>query len=289
MKNLLSLLLLLPLSLCAQVNDMFYVPQKEIKQSDVAKILSAAEDECGVVDNSNNRDVDEYNRRGKVVPRNSTSLVEEDVYVAEGVDGTYNYDDYDYSTRIVRFHNPTSVVLVSSPLYWDGYWYYDNFWDTHWDFYWHYGVNYPLYRPWFDYTWHTPPPPHYGCHHNIRNNTARRIPVATLSANKTLNGRVPVAGGAVDKKDDKVQASGRYDKKNNPSHRVVNGNKERRERTGVNTRGENKRKSVQSSGSSSTYNRRSSTSVNRSSSSSSRSGGGRTPVSRGGTSRGGRR
>ncbi len=293
MRSIVSFLLLLPLSLCAQVNDMFYVPKKEIKQKDVVKVLSVEDDEWGIADNGNNRDVDEYNRRGKVVPRNS-STVSDEALGYDTYDETLYSTDYDYSRRIVRFYNPTNIV-VAAPWCWEpypSYWYYDGFWDTHWDFYWHYGYNLSWHTPLLHHSWHhTPPPPVHGYYNGVRHNTARRIPVANMRANGENNGRVPVAGVARDKK---PVAGERVERKRGVEPGKGNGNAVNREKR---SNGENRRPAVQNrekrennvqrSSPSSTYNRRSSTSVNRTSSP--RTSNNRTPVSRGGVSRSGRR
>ena len=292
MRRLVLLAFLLPLSLCAQVNDMFYVPKKEVKQNDVVKILSASEDEWGVADNGNNRDVDEYNRRVRVVSRDSTYVTEE-VYIEDVYDETLYIDDYNYTTRIVRFHNPTMVV-VGSPWYWSisPYYRYDPFWDSYWDYSWHYGVNYcsGLYGP-----WHAAPvyahPHHFG---GVKRATdARRIPVAN-AAKGTTGGRVPVAASKADNAagrrpvaNGQVNGNNRKERKSNNAGVTDRQVVEKRERPVVNnSRAENRKGASQRSSNTSTYNRRSSTSMNRSASSRSEN---RTPVSRGGVSRGGRR
>lgn len=295
MRRLVLLAFLLPLSLCAQVNDMFYVPKKEVKLKDVEKVLSAEEDdEWGVVDNGNNRDVDEYNRRVKVVPRDCTYVTEE-VYVEDVYDAALYVDDYNYTTRIVRFHNPTMVV-VGSPWYWSisPYYHYDPFWDSYWDYSWHYG-NYNYYSGLYGH-WHAAPVHSYTPHHygGVKRATdARRIPVANASKGATV-GRVPVASSRADNTagrrpvaNGQVNGNNRNERKSNNVGVAERQVREKRERPAVsNSHTENRKGASQRSSNSSTYNRRSSTSVNRSGSSHS---GNRTPVSRGGVSRGGRR
>ncbi len=296
----------LPVALSAQVNEMFYVPKKSVKQESVQKILSASqESEWGVADNGNNRDVDEYNRRG------AYSSVENGVHASDvesilSASQTYeeeydNYveDDYNYSRRIVRFHNPTTVV-VSSPLYWDIYgpaYYspcYDSYWDWGWSFHWgsgwgfHSSYHWPhwnLCHP--HYSW---APHHSSYHHHYEpvysRSVGRRVPVADRR-NGTVAGRRPAIGTA-------VQGGDRH-----PSVSHQGGNNGKRPVAQVGNKTEkNNRKNVgsaskpRSSGksnatrrsSSSTYNRpssTSSTSVRSSSSSGNRS----SSVSRGGTSR----
>ena len=66
----------------AQVNEMFYVPKKTVKQEDVAKVLAAENDGWGVEDNGNTRAVDEYNRRtpATVSASNVGSVLEAEQY-----------------------------------------------------------------------------------------------------------------------------------------------------------------------------------------------------------------
>lgn len=252
----LFLLVALPVALMAQVNEMFYVPKKEVKQENVAKMLSAgaAGGEWGVADNGNTRDVDEYNRR-----RSTTSVAAGDVETLlqqeSAVEYVYEEDtDYDYSTRIVRFHNPTTVI-VGSPWYYDVYPsygcydYYDNGW---WD--WSIGwgshgwsINAGWHWPFFSWHWgggqhHHPHynPPHVASSapgHRVQ----QRVPTVSV-AGKGGSGRQPVATAAGDKK---------------PTVQVGNGNGGRIDRDAVDG-GSRERGRVNSS---STYNRRSSTSV----------------------------
>lgn len=293
MRSSLLLLLFLPFVSFAQVNDMFYVPKKDKKQKDTVKVVYVVDDdEWGIADNGNDRDVDEYNRRGKSVVSYSDT-VETEVYVEDVYDeAVYNevvyVNNYNYSTRIVRFHNPVRF-LWSYPYSWDwcyypSDYYYDNFWDTH-----------------YDYMWHTsPPPPSYRHHHytgSWRDTKARRIPVFTSNKNGN-GGRVPVAN-ATGNKNDKVsggQVNGKgKNERGKATNRVNRVSSERRVTTGNNSSGrkerversgQNSNRNVQRGSARATYNRRSSTSVNRATPSHSTN---RAPVSRGGVQRGGRR
>ena len=261
---------------------MFYVPKKEIKLKDVEKVLSAEDDdEWGIVDNGNNRDVDEYNRRVKVAPVNDVSATEE-VNVEDVYDETLYIDDYNYSTRIVRFHNPT-LVVVRNPWYWDysPYYNYNAFWDSYWDYSWHYGgVNFNycsgMYAPCYAAPLYSHPH-HYSGVKRVTN--ARRIPVAN-AAKRTTGKRVPVANNQVNKK------VGNERRNNNigAGGKQVRENREKRNVRA--SRNENSDRGILRSSNSSTYNRKSSTGVNRGNSSRTES---RTPVSRGGVSRAGRR
>ena len=104
-----------PFAAMAQVDDVYFVPSKNSEEK-VLVIKSTAEKyNISTASASQGRDVDEYNRRGKVVPRNSSSVSEEEgepslVYADEVYDKTLYATDYDYSRRIVRFYNPTIVV-----------------------------------------------------------------------------------------------------------------------------------------------------------------------------------
>ncbi len=173
----------------AQYDDMYFVPKKKDKVAKSSKEVS--DNYRSDIDNVNNMDVDVYNRR---VTLPSDYEYNEDViddeseseeYVTESIDDA----DYEYSSRIVRFHSPRKVI-VSSPWYWDvvytsgsGNWViYDDgiFWDLYpsyysswhyphwsWNFslcggwsswhfgyhdWWHYHHHYHHYHPWWD--WH---------------------------------------------------------------------------------------------------------------------------------------
>ena len=293
MRTILFLLATLPLfTLQAQVNEMFYVPKKTVKQENVAKALAAENDGWGVEDNGNTRDVDEYNRRtpATVSASNVGSVLEAESY--EYIDeGT----DYDYSTRIVRFHNPTTVV-VSSPWYYDVYparYYYD--YDYYYDSYWDWSIGWNRWGWGISAGWHYPHHWYWGCspyyyphyhhhHHAVLpvHKVHSRVPSVSLN-NRGGTGRRPVASASV--------SGGKK-----PGAQRNNSTGKKRERVGTGS----SRK--EGSSSNSTYNRRSSTSVrsnstggsSRSSRSSvggaSRSSSSRSSApSRGGTPRGGRR
>ena len=259
-KVVLFLLLAMPIAVMAQVNEMFYVPKKQVKQENVAKMLSSSvteeDEEWGVADNGNTRDVDEYNRRGSntISADNVEALLQQES-VEECDEYVYEDDtDYDYSTRIVRFHNPTTVI-VSSPWYYDVYpsWgYYDYCYDDYWN--WSIGWNslcgwsigaawhWPL------HSWHWGGGHHHHHPHHVAppvysHRVQPRVPTVSLS-DRGRTGRVPVAGAATTKR---------------PGTQVVNGRVDRTNRENVG--GGSLRDDRNRGGSSSTYNRRSSTSV----------------------------
>lgn len=222
-KKVLFTMLLFPLSLFAQSNDMFYVPQKEVKQTDVAKILSATyeyenDDDWGIADNGNTRDVDEYNRRGAYYYSSDTVAADDvETLLAECYTEEEEDTEYDYTVRIVRFHSPT-CVMVSSPWYWDVYpsiYYYDDYY--HYDigvgfsFAWNcFGLGLGFYTGWhypFYTHFYAPPAPRYIAAHrpllaaNVRRpvvNASRvpsnvKRPVATMAK----NGKEPAKGNKV--------------------------------------------------------------------------------------------
>ena len=155
----------------AQVDDMYFVPQKEEpkKASTVVVTYEAQHDgsEAGndvwtageepVYATGEVRDVDEYNRRG--VWADDSLAVEDSTEMAGLPDSG---DDYECSKRILRFCTPTIGVAVSSPLYWD-LCYGPNaiYWDVYDDgvyayafpsswstFYWGYSWGWPYYSYW---------------------------------------------------------------------------------------------------------------------------------------------
>lgn len=116
-------------------------------------------------------EIDRYNRRGYYIHDDTLYLGDGDRQAAETdaeadyADGStdadvdyYDADDYYYSRRLARFHNPGLTVYVGwgYPYYWDAYygpswsWYYDDPW--YWDNYYWYG----WYRPRYYWGWHDP-------------------------------------------------------------------------------------------------------------------------------------
>ena len=295
MRNLFYLMLVLPLSLFAQNDDMFYVPKREIKQSDVAKVLSAADEEWDVTGSGNYRNVDEYNRRGTYARTAEPEVAE--VYPEE----YYEEEVYDYSTRIVRFHNPT--IVVGNPYYWNVYpagvryasWY-DTYWGlSYYDGYWGLGLGasyyWPSLYPHYHSHWH--PAPHYP-HNGVAARPARvvrgRIPVASVGSNANKVNRVPVSQ-AGNKNNRKPAGSAQTaEKKSNTGSAVKSegrkpGSRQKVERTSGSESVTTNTKASRST----TYNRPSSTGVRRQSST---GGERRTPVGTSGGSRsrsGGRR
>lgn len=319
----LLLLSIAPVALIAQVNDMFYVPKKAVKQENVAKMLStgtATDNDWGVADNGNTRDVDEYNRRGTATidAGNVEALLQQqESYEYEYEDVT---DDYNYSTRIVRFHSPTTVV-VSSPWYYDVYptlgcynyydYCYDGFWD--WSFGWnsHYGWRIGAGWHWPYSSWHwggvhhhhhhphyVAPPMHRVRHHSNsvslanRGGSGVRRPVGSAVGDKRpatqvndRGGRRVVNGEAVRGGSGVRRPVGSATSDRRPAAQVnEKGNKQGTNKESV--RGSGSRRERAEGSSSSTYNRRSSTSVRRSSDD---GGSNRSSVgsSRGGSSRSG--
>lgn len=105
-----------PFAAIAQVDDVYFVPSKKSEEK-VLVIKSTAEKyNISTASASQGRDVDEYNRR-------STAYTDSpDEYIDENYTGDYSYeegayDDYSYSTRIIRSRNPRRAMY--SPIYWD--------------------------------------------------------------------------------------------------------------------------------------------------------------------------
>lgn len=180
MKRIIFILVLvgaIPLSLLAQDDDMYYVPGKS-QQSDKSDRQNESEQPtyyCG-----SDRDVDEYNRRGRVRSYyqkiGSDSLGNDIIEFHEG-DGTYGssgmndtvyvypgseqyYDDsdfdYTYSRYLGRFDGFYGWYDPYFSFYWRGpYW-----WG--YDYYWYDPLYYGYYSPWYWYGWHSPY--YYGWH-----------------------------------------------------------------------------------------------------------------------------
>lgn len=110
------LVLVSPLVATAQVDDVYFVPTKESEEK-VLVVKSTAEKYN--IDNtsaSSMRNVDEYNRRSTAYTNAPDEYIDEN-YTDEYVYEDDSYDDYSYSTRIIRFRNPRRAVYSS--IYWD--------------------------------------------------------------------------------------------------------------------------------------------------------------------------
>lgn len=110
------LVLVSPLVAMAQVDDVYFVPTKENEEK-VLVVKSTAEKYN--IDNtsaSSMRNVDEYNRRSTAYTNAPDEYIDEN-YTDEYVYEDDSYDDYSYSTRIIRFRNPRRAVYSS--IYWD--------------------------------------------------------------------------------------------------------------------------------------------------------------------------
>lgn len=111
-------------------DDLYYVPSKNKKESKVIKITPKGE----------------FFNQQRPITNNG--------YWVNGFDGSDS--DYEYATRLIRFHNPRYAVHVSSPIYWDVV-YGLNSWD--WNVYvdGNYAYVFPTFsnRLWFDWRYNT--------------------------------------------------------------------------------------------------------------------------------------
>lgn len=179
--SLLLLSLVLSAVAYAQVDDIYFVPKKEKKVA-VERTNDICDDYDTGVGIANTIDDDVYNRRVNVLEES----VDDEEY--EESDLFADEDEYEYSSRIVRFHSPHRVI-VSSPWYWDVvytsgsnnwviyddgiYWdlypsYYSSWYYPHWSwsmswcggyYGWHFGYN-----NWWHHHHHYYP--HGGWYHN---------------------------------------------------------------------------------------------------------------------------
>ena len=169
------MMLVLPLGIMAQVDDLYYVPKKKQAKKEVVvttsnNVVKVAPATVATPQNGTNVvrvakksnivngiDEDEYNRRStQPTYTPEQEYAEEEVYEYSD-EQTYSdepADDYTYSSRIVRFHSPRRAVMLSSPLYWDvvynsglnNWTIYDD--GIYWDVYTDYGYT-TYYSPWY--------------------------------------------------------------------------------------------------------------------------------------------
>lgn len=174
------LLLVSPFAGSAQVDDIYFVPKKSEKKTLVVERIS---DKYGIDSEvkSPMRDVDEYNRRSSGYTNDPEAYIEEN-YSDEYESDADEYQEYDYSTRIIRFHSPRRAF---SSIYWDlsygcgiNDWYvYDNgytidiyptvnnplYFFGDFSFSWNF-LNYYNWRSWYNYySWGYTP--YWGWHH----------------------------------------------------------------------------------------------------------------------------
>ncbi len=143
MKQLVVLLISLvcPLFVSAQ-DDMYFVPSKK-GGADSYSSSTHTVPSTVTYGRQNERDVDEYNRRGSSTEYEDTMAAE---YAAA--------DDYSCTERIIRFHSPSVGIYISSPYYWD--YYYDDWWWYRSSFYgwggwWSWGYPYSPYYAFYPY------------------------------------------------------------------------------------------------------------------------------------------
>ena len=146
MKFLVSLILgVLPLTMMAQDDDMYFVPAKKSKVTTVRPVRPAP-----VYYSGSNRSVDEYNRRGgssyEVV---STDTAKNDIIDFKGEVGVYpdstmQQEDFALTREMSRWdgYEPVATYMEG---YRDGR--YDALWGWHSPWYYSY---YPWYDPWYD-------------------------------------------------------------------------------------------------------------------------------------------
>lgn len=163
-KLLIFALAIVPMLVMAQ-DDMYFTASKKPKQQTQVDRTPARVETLKpvkVVDyHSNSRSEDEYNRRYVYSGdyQNAGGLYADSLTAGmDSVDYANEYDledpelDYQFSRRLVRFHNPR-IYALASPYYWDlyyGYGAWDYLYDPYYDpWYYHYGWRYGwTWGPW---------------------------------------------------------------------------------------------------------------------------------------------
>lgn len=108
------LMLVSPFLAFAQTDDIYFVPTKSSEKQTI--VVERVSDKYNIVDETKVtvRNVDEYNRRNTYTDDPEQYI--EGNYGDEYVTVADDYQDYDYSTRIVRFRSPSRAI---SNIYWD--------------------------------------------------------------------------------------------------------------------------------------------------------------------------
>lgn len=170
----------MPLSLVAQVDDMYYVPVKSQK-SDIVKAPDESDQPtyyCG-----SDRDVDEYNRRGRVksyYQKIGTDTLGNDIIEFHEGDGIYGFAEGDDADTVYVDDDKVAVYPGSVQYYddsdydytysrslgmFDGFYgWYDPYFSMYWGgpYWWRYGSYwydpwyYGMYYPWYWNGWYSP-------------------------------------------------------------------------------------------------------------------------------------
>lgn len=154
-KNLLFAVLLaaVPLSGFAQEWDDIYADPsrsreerkaqtKKQEQPPKKKVVIVQGEAPGMEVIANGRDIDEYNRRGT----NDTTRLDEEGYIND-------YEEYEYTDRIVRFHDPESSIKITGAdevIVYVGNDIYENYNNRGWSSF------YTWYDPWYYSGWYSP-------------------------------------------------------------------------------------------------------------------------------------
>ena len=162
----------MPLCLMAQEDDLYFVPKKGVKTSTQTEKVERGRPTCVPY----SRDVDEYNRRGKLksyyekigVDSLGNDIIEfregdgmypedleaEQIHVYPGSESYYDEtEDYAYSRRMSRFDDYYGFYSPSYYSYYDYYWNYPYRY-SRWGWYdpWYYGWS----DPWYSFSWYSP-------------------------------------------------------------------------------------------------------------------------------------
>lgn len=185
-----------PLTMQAQDDDMYFVAKKKKSSVETVRPTSTYSAVRDTYYSGSNRDVDEYNRRGgsyyETLPGDSTN----DVIYFSPEAGVYpdstQTEDYQLTKKMSRWegYEPTEAYLAGytagrrdswgwhSPWYYATYYpWYDSWYYTPWYDPWYYGYSgwyagwhYSWYDPWYDpwyygYSWYYPRYHYYGGGH----------------------------------------------------------------------------------------------------------------------------
>jgi len=161
---------LLPLSMVAQTDDLYFVPKKKVKKATVENNYPEQE----TYYSGSNRTVEEYNRlesKYEVLDGDSTNSdiinfsAEKGVYPDSMKLDSLNSEDFELTRKLQRFDD---YDIANNAAFWAGYekGRYDYMWHSPWyyrTYGWYYSGWYgwydPWYDPWFDpwyYGWYSP-------------------------------------------------------------------------------------------------------------------------------------
>lgn len=155
----------MPLTMAAQDDDLYFTPKKHVK--DEVRVESSLQDEQPTYYCGSNRNVDEYNRRGKLksyYQKIGTDSLGNDIIEFHAGDGVYGSNDADSVVSVYpgseSYYDDSDYTYSRRMGRFDGFYgWYDPYYYGYWSSpYWrsYYGWYDPWYAGWYGAGWYSP-------------------------------------------------------------------------------------------------------------------------------------